>query len=241
VRTHLEKEVEEMRKESVLGALLWQQPDPTVLLVFEALLKEEAFNRQEILEACHRSTNITAVSNTTVAVVAADPDNAQGWLHSLTRPFESPNWRAAHITDEFYWGAALGVFRAMNWIDEHWRSMTAYEQLLCHVIVDMAFSPVPTGEKPSSAYETQFSQSIKSLVKDCQYYKGERWAEIHSILADIQHRLETEKINEDQLPPLGKLLIDQLAYAVFGSISTLGRNRAVLGLLNDLTTFNASR
>lgn len=228
-----------MSKESILGALLGQQPDPTVLLVFGALLKEEAFNRQEILEACHRSTNITAVSNTTVAVVVADPHHAEAWLHPLTRPFENPNWRAEHITSEFYWGAALGVFRAMNWIDEHWRSMTAYEQMLRHVIVAMAFSPVPTGDKPSSGYETQFSQSIKSFVKDCKHYKGERWAEVHSILADIQDRLDTEEIKEDNLPPLGRLLIDQLAYAVFSSISVPGRNRAVLGLLNDLTTFKA--
>lgn len=254
--------VPEVEINETVAKLLLGVSKKTSQLCLEALglIHRGSSAHQQIFDACLKCAGSAEshydIAKVVMATTAYNPHHSDKWLKAIRALFSGSEGnelikRHETITTEvpdqvvshFAQGIVLGIFQSMLWLDEEWRVTTEFEKELPQVVTDIVLCQNaiaksidfhPPFTTPDKAYESQLSQVIKAYVKGREYYKGHRCAQVMDIIDSVYFQLERKKKEKFEPSLFGKMVFDQIAYAVFGSMSTQGRAHALYLLFKDL-------
>ncbi len=206
------------------------------------LCGQEETNDARSIEICRTCGNYKIVAKIVVAVVASNPHHSEKWLRAmggylLTLPDDQP------ANSHFIFGVILGLFKAANWLDKHWKVETAFTEELPAIITGLIVSqkssltecteyfyttpPMEPKNKQSllPKFESQLSQEVKDYVHGEEGVfggQGKRRAKVQNIIDQVfSQTMPTNR--PSQLSKLGEIVADQIAYAFFGSMGCGGR------------------
>ena len=200
------------------------------------------FNYQEVLKLCMIEGDPMIVAKVITAGTALNPVHAHHWIGEIERLFELQDSHSliADANPQFVFGLVLGLFQAQVWLDDYSWPRTHFEERLPRLLCTIAFCIHPTTETilgspqcegyPSKQYQAVLSQVVKAWVrprKPVAGNVGRRLAQVKQLLemADETYGHWDEKRGD--IPKLASLILDQVAYAHFGGISTQGRVQAL--------------
>jgi len=222
--------------------------DPLLIETKSNLSEGGSDSWEYIAERCQRHDNVGTIANIIAAVTAASPYVlGEEWMTILMRPIkeysfpEDPKLSPAYIL-----GLVQGIFKACNWYDENSPLPAFDEQGLAktlHFLINHLLAKNPITEladellrddKFAKTYESQLSQLIKAFARNKKINKGERLNTIVNLIRLAEEHRESGRLSEDKLSRLGTIILDQLNYAFFGSMSALAKTKAVLLLNKEL-------
>lgn len=208
------------------------------------LLHEEEIPFQEIFEICRLRDYYSDVVRIIVAVTARNPHQAEKWLETLSAPFSpSDSCLPKETTYGFLTGVPLGIFQSAIWLNGHgWR--TNFTEQLSDIIVKLIIwngkAPCQTYDFETMSfppgYENELSQTIKTYFRGSDLMpdsKGARFARAHQIIQQVLFHQESLGEKKNKFSGLGAMVLDQICYAIFGSISSYGRALAIRSLFQE--------
>lgn len=230
---------------SVKEALFGNQAFDLVLVQTYGLLLQEDCTKHfsTLLDFCAKSESYPTVSRIMVGAVVAAPHLGSGRWLELTRIFFTHPAFTDEVTPAFVLGAALGLFGAAVWLDTNWKAETDFEKGFPEAIASIVFASGKTidalgGEKTlhmvefNPAFESKLSQAIKAWVrgpKPEEYYHGARLGNVWRIIDTVYERFQGGACSN----LLGKLIIEQISYGVFGELSAKGKIHALRTFMED--------
>jgi len=194
-----------------------------------------------------------------MAVASYDPDSKY-WLTCFTAPILGiatsatiPEESCTQPCSGDYWqiksgirnynpeylgylhGTILGIFQAANWLDENVEAETPYFHQLPKIIKDLILLPLklPADDETvysKKEYQSQLSQAIKTWVRGSKHKHDQRRGQVQAIIRQVVTELKEDKTLK--LSMAGAAILEQICYAVFGSMDVAARAQ-LFGYHND--------
>lgn len=215
---------------AVLEVVTGREVDMDVADVARMLARHEA--REEIAAFCQTVVfDWRSMQQIVVAGIAHDPSAAHPWLEALSAPCLTTTPPSAY-EEEYLLGLILGLFEGGVWLDTNWRVKELPYHLNCWTTLVEILQAQGTSEIGSSDLDRVnhqgFSGELANAVKG--YIRGGvdhayRMRQVQDSLDRFARTFKTAP----QPCPVANLVFDQLAYAVFGDLSALGRIMALEG------------
>lgn len=213
--------------------------------------KKDNYLRQIVQRMC--GPDINTVSEITLAIFILDVANRKEWLDLLMRILESEDgsifieMNLEHISQNFYFGVCLGIFKIANELTEHHANkeeddfLIAIPEIIYEIItshgcllnktrrvlsnINSCFSP---GE--SNEFRSALTKEIYRYMRWYRQYKDEGGL--------IQSKMDPRRIMEKMGNPdklwrevdkynIGGLILDQICYAIFGDSDLEERVQAI--------------
>lgn len=197
---------------------------------------------------CHNCKNIDTITKVIEGVTASAPYQAEEWFDILLHPImEFLDFTEYHpepkFEPEYALGFIKGIFKASNWYDDNYYVETILETSLVEKFVflnkyfleknpltEMA-DGLLQNDKFAEKYEGQLSNLIKTFVRH-ETNRGARMASAVQLVQNTYLKIKKDEIPNEEVSRIGTIIFDQIAYAIFGSLSTYGRAKAIY-LLNQ--------
>ncbi|MDP3764547.1 MAG: hypothetical protein Q8Q95_02915 [bacterium] len=213
-----------------LGVILFgNDTRQDLMAVFEQLIaydplsqnKEQARDQQYIvLQFCLGNLNPEATAKI-VTALSLRPTWGYSWVEMLSDEI----FRNGLGTAQSFAGSVLGLFRANALIDAGWQSKHEFRQAFSYAIL----SAIICQSGPAKAairmaeegYEATISEVVKAYVR---WEVNDKWQvtcrrnEVETILLETVKKIDFADPGFE-LTPIGKIILDQLAYALFGMFS----------------------
>lgn len=195
-----------------------------------------------VVGVCSGSSNWNSVSRAVVGTVAQDLFSAHRIFDALN-PWFGPNADAA--TGQFGMGVVLGLFRAGVLLGSEFGTVTEFESRFPQALPWIILSPgrvlVRADILVSSEYEQELSQEVKRWVRPgigIHGLAGRRLRQyqelVHNLSLELHRNAESATAGSQLSNKFRNLVLDQLAYAQFGAISSAARIRAMVAFFQDL-------
>ncbi|MFA5188804.1 MAG: hypothetical protein WC460_05580 [Patescibacteria group bacterium] len=212
----------------------------------EGFIDPFSLTRASLKGLCLQTKSWQDIAKIVVAAVAYRPGSAEKWLQVICEPFSLNLFKEdtdlLQANPAFILGTTLGLFQAINWLDQHWRTLTAFENDFYDEIAEVIlwkdqFSDLTDQLLPDPTYESQLSQAIKAFVRGEPGlgWKGERLYFTLSLVQKVLSKLVNQNRRKKELSKIGTLVLDQISYAWWGTESLMGRVNgiAILGKERD--------
>lgn len=224
-----------------LIAILGKNSGPLGLKVMEVLMGgDEKFYQQSIMDLCRTSADAEAVAKVFAAVATTTRPRAY-WLGAAHLAFRKP----LDFTPECLIGIAMGVFQAHQHLMECKIRDAEYEKSMPDIICEIVCSVHPQLMKVAVDQKTErrLGEVIKAWVRSKDGRMGGGETHIANLaLYKISHRVYKYctgpfseppfKTEDRRLSPLGNVVLEQLTYGYFATLSPLWR-ATVLGRLTE--------
>ena len=207
---------------------------------------------KKILHICMNSDDpMESIARIVGGIIIADPGEAYLWLDVLKGPLAfgaEPNTDIGQ-NRMFAFGAVIGLFQAIVWLDARNKTSRHLEsQFICAIeaIIFSSSSLIPADDqydkvKPSTAeYDAPLSAAVKAWASREHKQKGpssgvgERIARVMDLLSSAHRDILAQKPKK-RISKFGCHILDEINYALFKSISTEGRTRALALLIESVT------
>lgn len=231
--------------------------NPVVTEVLCALTEEltDTFY-PDIRDLCLNAKDYEGVATSVVAVAAFTPVMVEHWMKVVTQPLREtemvPN--DTSFSKAFGFGVVLGIFETGVWLDQHRKEGTGFEEIWALMVEKIILnhslrfwgdtSSDDAPPLPSRKYETRLSEAIKKFIRGekviSQWRKGrnqeQRIVWTSKLFEAVTAAIDAAELKDDMVvSPIGQLLLGQLEYAVFGSLTVYGRAEALRTLPKEAT------
>lgn len=215
-----------------------------------------------VLDLCAVAGGHTVVAKIVVAAVASNPD-CSAWLEKVATVFGTEPLvfeKEPPDPDCLVDGVVLGLFQASNWVDASCGCSTAFEREFPRAVVKAI-----TGRNELLRRAEQLRRGkelLRSLSVDEGKFRGELTNAIHAYarctamskarkmasfqgirLADVQRIINdscdhlVQDRSSRQLTRWGELVLNDIAYALFGQMAPLARAQALKDYVGKLLDF----
>ncbi|MCX6743419.1 MAG: hypothetical protein NT116_04250 [Candidatus Parcubacteria bacterium] len=203
-------------------------------------MDDYSVTRAWLNELCLQNKTWHEISKIVVAATAYRPSRSDKWLQIICEPFILNLFREdvdlLKQNPAFILGTTLGLFQAINWLDQYWWAQTSFESDFYDEVAEIIlwkdqFSDLADQLLPDSAYESQLSQAVKAFFRHQPMGfggKGIRMANTLKFVQKVLSKLVNEAGTKKELSKIGSLVLDQISYAWFGSASLMGRVNGIM-------------
>ncbi len=246
----------------LMSMVLGKETDPELLKIYLILdqKKRQPLNTEEFQKILQTLIfgfdDWQIIANVITAIVINSPEKSTYVLDLLTALFtekEAPEYLTENgltvfkrmrginsaTNPAFVNGLILGIFQAINWLNETWQTITTFEEGLPEFLSKLILrNEIEKYYQYDKKFEKKLSDNIKSYARPTRgrkYLPGQRLAQIMYIYIKIRWVWESGW----ELPKLNQLILEQLNYAIWGSISTNGRAQSIHLMFSSL--INAER
>jgi len=226
-----EKEEEVMVDKRSLEAILFGAADQ-VLQEAHNLISSGYPDAKGILDLCRFCKNWKIVATITLAAYTKSKAgfDVLGMAEHFAEDFKSA-FKNELYTREYFFGGVLGYFQALNVLGVDSES-TQLVKKLATIVKSICYNR-QIKPSPDRDYEVQLSKAIKDLLR------GQKWDPANSFFTKevltILHDVPVSMRSFSRLlagDSFGELVINQLAYAIFGELDSLNRLFALYCYLN---------
>ncbi len=223
--------------------------NPVVTEVLCALTKEltDTFY-PDIRDLCLHAKDYEGVATSVVAVAAFTPVLVEHWMKVVTQPLREtemvPN--DTSFSKAFGFGVVLGIFETGVWLDQHREERTEFEEIWALMVEKIVLNHSLEQFWPGSMvkpgkYEARLSEAIKKFIRGkkvfSEWQKGhnqeQRIAQTSKLFETVTAAIKNAELpagrlkGDEVVSPIGKLILGQLTYAVFGSMTPYGQAQAL--------------